>query len=191
MKMIRLEGMLLKKLFLILFLMSAAMVLILPLLIAYVPVDPQYLIAAAIFVLLLAAEMLKRALYVGPHQRLESFMPVNVRWHIGFQSALILAQAVWIALLIKAICLCSDIALDAEGMLRCGLLSAAFILAQLSWMMNAYLHITNSFIFMNAAIIGDVWILTYEMNASFCLGVILMALEAGFVLAAMVRSFRR
>ena len=56
MKMIRLEGMLLKKLFLILFLMSAAMVLILPLLIAYVPVDPQYLIAAAIFVLLLAAE---------------------------------------------------------------------------------------------------------------------------------------
>ena len=62
MKMIRLEGMLLKKPLLILLLMSAALIPAVSLLVGVVSVEARYLITSAVFVLLMAAALLRRAL---------------------------------------------------------------------------------------------------------------------------------
>ena len=64
MKMIRLEGMLLKKPLLILLLMSAALIPAVSLLAGIVSVEARYLITSAVFLLLMAAALLRRALYV-------------------------------------------------------------------------------------------------------------------------------
>ena len=82
MKMIRLEGMLLKKPFLILLLMSAALIPAVSLLAGIVSVEARYLITSAVFLLLMAAALLRRALYVEAHHRMEPFMPVDVHWHL-------------------------------------------------------------------------------------------------------------
>ena len=145
MKMIRLEGMLLKKPLFILLLMSAALIPAVSLLAGVVSVEARYLITSAVFVLLMAAVLLRRALYVEAHHRMEPFMPVDVRWHICFQSGLILLQALWVALMLCAFRLCSPLQIEEETLIRCALITAVFIVPQLGWMMNGYLHITKTF----------------------------------------------
>lgn len=60
MKMIRLEGMLLKKPLLILLLMSAALIPAVSLMAGIVSVEARYLITSAVFLLLMAAALLRR-----------------------------------------------------------------------------------------------------------------------------------
>ena len=195
MKMIRLEGMLLKKPLLILLLMSAALIPAVSLLAGVVSVEARYLITSAVFLLLMAAALLRRALYVEAHHRMEPFMPVDVRWHICFQSGLILLQALWVALMLCAFRLCPPLQIEEETLIRCALITAVFIVPPLGWMMNGYLHLTKTLpiYILEIAItaIAGIRMIMADLRASLLLTVFILVPGCVYVLIALYKMIRR
>ena len=148
---------------------------------------------AAIQLALMAAVLLRRALYVEAHHRMEPFMPVDVRWHICFQSGLILLQALWVALMLCAFRLCSPLQIEEETLIRCALITAVFIVPQLGWMMNGYLHITKTFhiYILDIVAVAGIRMIMADLHASLLFTVFILVPGCVYVLIALYKMIRR
>lgn len=122
-------------------------------------------------------------------------MPVDVRWHICFQSGLILLQALWVALMLCAFRLCPPLQIEEETLIRCALITAVFIVPQLGWMMNGYLHITKTLhiYILDIAItaIAGIRMIMADLRASMLLTVFILVPGCVYVLIALYKMIRR